>query len=88
MKFWGLRGYTHGGAYVLTVMTAEGAAAALAAIRVNDDVHLEHQPETLPRFHERAAGGIDRLVAENEIELLDLPRWQAKKAELGDAIYR
>jgi len=88
MRFWGLRGYTHGGAHVLTVMAAEGAGAALATLQTNDDVHLEHQPGTLPRFHERADGGIARLVGENGIELLELPQWQAKKEELGEAIYR
>jgi hypothetical protein len=88
MRLWGLRGYTHGGAYVLTVMGDAGATAALAAVRINDDIHVESQPGLLPRYHEKGAGGIDRLIAENGIELLELPDWRATKERLGDAVYR
>ncbi|MSP83416.1 MAG: hypothetical protein EXQ94_10945 [Alphaproteobacteria bacterium] len=88
MKLYGLRGFTHGGQKTLTVMSPDGAKAALKAIRADDGVITEAEPGRLTIYFERLAGTIDRLISLNNIEVLDKPGWDAKKAEIGDSTGR
>ncbi len=89
MTLYGLMGFTHGWGRVLTVMSADGAGAALAAIDPGEDaVPMSAGPGRLTRYMERREGGLDRLVARHGVAVLSKEDWDAKKKELGEAIYR
>jgi len=86
VPLFGLLGFTHGAAKVLTVMSPRGARAALVAVAANDDVIVEASPGYLTRYAEKRQGGLRRLVEANGIELLSKADWDARKAEFGNAI--
>lgn len=88
MTLYGLYGFTHGGARVLTVMCPDGVAAALAAIQVRDDVIVQAGAGRLTQYHEKRSGALRRLVAENRVSVLSKPEWDDMKARLGEAIFR
>lgn len=89
ITIYGLMGFTHGWASVLTVMSPAGPGAALAAVEAGDDVALlSAGPGRLTRYMEKREGGLDRLVARHGVAVLSKEDWDARKAELGDAIYR
>ena len=88
MKIYGLLGFTHGWAKVLTVMSPEGSPRALAGIADGDEVTVNAGPGRLTQFVEKRAGALDRLVAAHGIELLSKAEWDARKAEAGEAIWR
>ncbi len=88
MTIYGLHGITHGAAKVLTVMSPEGARRALHAIAVDEDVVVSASPGHLTRYQEKRRGALARLIAENGIAVLTKHEWDAKKAELGDAIWQ
>lgn len=88
MTIYGLHGITHGAAKVLTVMSPEGARRALHAIAVDEDVVVSASPGHLTRYQEKRRGALARLIAANGIAVLTKCEWDAKKAELGDAIWQ
>ena len=88
MPVYGLLGMTHGWARVLTVMSAAGATAARAAMTLNADVSERAGEGRLTQYHERRQGGLDRLVRDNGIAVLEKPEWDRTKALLGEGIYR
>ena len=83
---YGLKGFTHGWARVLTVMSAEGVSALQARIEAGEDVSVAVAEGRLTQYVERRKGGLDRLIAANGIVLLSKADWDAKKTELGAAI--
>lgn len=85
-RLYGLMGFTHGWAKVLTVTGAgpEGGAAALARLGRPDGVEVLAGDGALPRFLEKRRGALQRLVAEHGIVVLDRAQWEARKAAGGD----
>ncbi len=88
MELYGLLGFTHGWGRLVTVMSAHGASAVRAHIDAGDDVAVVAGEGGLTRYHGRRAGALDRLIAQYGIVVLSNHAWEAKKAELGDAIGR
>jgi hypothetical protein len=88
MTLYGLYVFTHGWATVLTVMSPAGATAALAHVEAGDDVTTSAGEGRLTQYSARREGALERLVEANGIIVLSKPEWDAKKAELGDAIWR
>ncbi len=86
MIIYGLHGFNHGGAKVLTVMSPQGAPAALRALAGGGDVITNAGPGRLTQFLEKRAGALAHLIAAHGIVVLTKPDWDAKKAELGDAV--
>jgi len=86
VPLYGLLGFTHGAAKVLTLMSPCGAGAALAVVIAGDDVIVEASPGYLTRYYEKRQGALLRLAVEHRIEILSKAFWDAKKAEFGDAI--
>ena len=88
MTIYGLRGYTHGWGKLVTVMSPEGDSAARAAITAPaDDLMVVAGKRQLTQYHAKRHGALDRLIAAHHIIVLDKPAWDAKKAELGEAVY-
>lgn len=88
-KLYGLRGMSHGASLLITVMSGDGLAAVADGLAFDAaDLRRERYPGTLVRYHEVAAGGIDRFVARHGIEVLNFAAWTAMKKRLGAAIYR
>ncbi len=88
MRIYGLLGVTHGWGRLVTVMGPDGAAAVRDHIDPGGDVAVVAGEGGLTQYHGRRAGALDRLIARYGIVLLDNDAWEAKKAELGDAIRR
>ncbi len=88
MKLYGLMGFTHGWARVLTVMSAAGASAALAAIAAGGDVIVQAGEDRLTQYHAKRSGALERLIESHGIIVLAKPDWDARKKQLGEAIYR
>ena len=88
MILYGLMGFTHGWARVLTVMSAQGASAALAAIEAGGDVIVQAGGGKLTRYQAKRSGALERLIEEHGIIVLAKPDWDAMKQQLGEAIYR
>ena len=102
MILYGLLGFTHNGGRTLTVMSPEGAGAALAAIAARGaaggaaggeagavteaGVAVQAGPGQLTYYQEKRRGALQTLIAANGIAVLDKPAWDAKKAELGPSI--
>ena len=87
MILYGLLGFTHNGGRTLTVMTPEGASAALAAIAAGAGVAARAGPGQLTYYLEKRRGALRELIAAHEIIVLDKPTWDAKKAELGPDVF-
>lgn len=87
MELYGLYGFTHGGATVLTVMSPAGASAALAAVPATDDVIVLAGDGRLTQYHEKRSGALRRLIACAGIRVLAKREWDAVKARLGGSIY-
>ena len=89
MELYGLMGGSHGGAYLMTVMSPEGRQAVLDLIEPDPArVHIVVYETGLPQYHEMVSGGLTDLVTRYGIEVLDFHAWTAKKTELGDNVYR
>ncbi len=86
MIIYGLHGFNHGGAKALTVMSPQGASAALRAIAAGNDVITDADAGRLTWYLEKRAGALARLIEAHGIVVLTKPDWDAKKAELGDAV--
>ncbi len=89
MILYGLLGFTHNGGRTLTVMSPNGARAALAAMAAGagDDVVVQAGPGQLTYYLEKRRGALRELIAAHEIVVLDKPAWDAKKAELGLGVF-
>jgi hypothetical protein len=88
IELYGYYVFTHGWGRVLTVMSPAGATAVLKSVRVDDDVDVKAGKGRLTQFHEKRAGALDRVAAANGIRIVTKSEWDARKAQLGDAIYR
>ncbi len=86
MIVYGLLGFTHNGGRTLTVMSPDGARAALAAITAGGGVVTQSGPGQLTHYQEKRRGALQDLIAAHGIQVLDKPAWAAKKAELGAVI--
>lgn len=85
MTIYGLLGFTHGWARVLTIMSPEGSARALAALGEPADIAVQADEGALPRLYEKRGGALQRLVEAHGIELLERPAWEARKREMEGA---
>lgn len=85
--FFGLYGFSHGWARILTVMSPEGVGAIITTVKPGDGIHLQAGNGKLPQYHERREGALNRLAEEFGIVILTKAEWDSKKSELGDAIY-
>ncbi len=63
-----------------------GASAALRAIAAGNDVITDAGAGRLTYYLEKRAGALARLIEAHGIIVLTKPDWDAKKAELGDAV--
>jgi hypothetical protein len=86
MIIYGLFGFTHGGAKVLTVMSPEGASAALRSIAGVEDVIIDAGEGRLTSYLEKRRGALARLIEAHGIIVLNKAEWDAKKAGLGAAV--
>ena len=87
MTLYGLLGFTHNGGRTLTVMSPEGARAALAAIAAGGDVLAQAGPGRLTSYREKRRGALRDLIAAHGIQVLDKPAWDTKKSELGPGVF-
>ena len=87
MKIYGLLGITHGTARVLTVMSPEGARAALAHMPRSDDLIVTAGDGRLTRYQEKRDGALRRLIDAYGVEVLSKPEWDRHKQALGDDIW-
>jgi len=88
MVIYGLRGFTHGWGIILTVMSPEGDSAVRARIVPGPDIVATEGDGQLTQYQGKTRGALERLIEANGIIVLDKAAWDAKKAELGDAIRR
>ncbi len=84
---YGLFGITHGWGVLLTVMSPAGRREVERRIVPGPDIRVQGGPGRLTQYHERRAGALARMIEAHGIVVLDKPEWDAKKAELGEAIY-
>ncbi len=91
MILYGLLGLTHNGGRTLTVMSPEGARAALAAMAAGAGagagVATRAGPGQLTYYLAKRRGALQELIAAHDIVVLDKPAWAAKKAELGPGVF-
>lgn len=86
-ELFGLFGFTHGWAKILTVMSPQGASAVLRTLQGNDDVIVQSGDGRLPRYQEKREGALLRLAGAHGIVILTKTEWDARKVELGESIY-
>ena len=87
LELFGLYGFTHGWARILTVMSPQGASTVLRAVPGNEDVIVQSGDDQLPRYQEKRDGALLSLVNAHGIEILTKTEWDAQKAKLGEKIY-
>ncbi len=91
MILYGLLGFTHNGGRTLTVMSPEGARAALTAMAAGGaagaGIATQAGPGQLTYYLAKRRGALRELIAAHEIVVLDKPAWDAKKTELGPGIF-
>jgi len=88
VTIYGLRGVTHGAGRVLTLMSPEGASAVTSHVSAGDDVIADTGAGQLPRYREKRAGALDRLIEAYGVQVLSKADWDRKKEALGEAIWR
>lgn len=88
LTIYGLRGVTHGAAKVLTVMSPQGTSAIRDAIPAADGVMINMGAGRLTQYIEQRSGSLNGLIRAHGIVVLSKDIWDAKKAELGDAIWQ
>lgn len=88
MTIYGLWGFTHGWAKVLTVMSPDGSTRLLARIGAPEGVEVLAGDGALPRLLEKTGGALARVVEAHGIELLERAEWEARKAAAGAEAYR
>lgn len=77
----------HGWSKVLTVMSDRGRREPLALIRPGDGIEVRAGEGRLTQYHGLTTGHLERLIARYGIVLLSRAAWNAKKTELGSAIF-
>ncbi|MDH3379228.1 MAG: hypothetical protein OEQ39_20070 [Gammaproteobacteria bacterium] len=87
MTLYGLRGITHGGAKVLTVMSPSGARAVCERIDFGDDLIATGGDGRLTYYSEQRSGALNHIIEEYGIIVLSKADWDQKKAELGERIW-
>jgi hypothetical protein len=87
LELFGLYGFTHGWARILTVMSPAGATAVLNAVPGNEGVIAQSGEGLLTRYHEKHQDALERLTREHSIIILTKSEWDAQKAKLGEKIY-
>jgi hypothetical protein len=87
MKIYGLCGVTHGTARVLTVMSPEGARAALDHMPRTDDLIVNAGDGRLTWYQEKRDGALRRLIEAYGVEVLSKPEWDRRKGTLADDIW-
>ncbi len=87
MTLYGLTGFTHSGARILTLMSPQGRAVVAEHVRPGTDVIAYADAGMLPRYQEKRSGALARLVADYDIIVLSKPQWDRMKAALGDRIW-
>ena len=90
MELYGHLGWAHGGARVITVMSPAGKTAVLDRLgREGAGYFLLFAGERqLPHYQVRQDGSLERLIAAHGIVILDFAAWTARKAGLGEAIWK
>jgi len=88
MKIYGLHGITHASARVLTVMSPEGAHAALAYMTRTPDLIVNAGDGRLTQYLEKREGAIRWLIEEYGIEVLTKTEWDRRKQALADDILK
>lgn len=88
MTIFGLLGFTHGWARVLTVLSPQGSAQILEVVQAGEDVVVKAEPGRPIQYVERRSAGLADLVARHGIIVLTKDQWDAKKAEVGEAAWR
>lgn len=86
-ELFGLYGFSHGWARILTVMSPRGIGAILATVQPGYGLRLEAGEGRLPRFHEIREGELDRLIEDYGIVILNKQEWDARKRQFSDTIY-
>ena len=87
MILYGLFSRTHHGwSKVLTVMGPEGPAAIASHIDPGPGIAASTEAGRLPQYHEKREGALAALIDRYGIVVLGKAEWDAKKAELGDAV--
>ncbi len=87
MIVYGLLGFTHNGGRTLTVMSPDGARAALAALAAGPEVATHAGSGQLTHYQEKRRGTLQDLIAAHGIQVLDKPSWDTKKSELGPGVF-
>ncbi len=87
MKAYGLLGITHGAAHVLTVMSPEGARAALEHMTRTDDLIVNAGDGRLTQYLEKRSGALQRLIDRYDVEVLSKAEWDRRKQVLADSIW-
>jgi len=87
MKIYALLGITHGAARVLTVMSPEGAPAALLHMSHTDDLIVNAGDGRLTQYLEKRGGALQRLIDSYDVEVLSKTEWDRRKQALGDDIW-
>ena len=71
------------------LMSPNGAGAVIERFAHEDGIFLLFASERrLPHYHVQQDGTLDRLIEAHGISILDFAAWTAKKAELGEAVWR
>ena len=83
MRLYGLWLITHGGQKALAVMSPEGNDAVRRRGKDDEGEPTESEPGQITIYYERIAGALERLISLHDIEVLDKPRWDARKAEIA-----
>jgi len=83
-----LRGFTHGWAKSLTLMSADGATALRARIQPGDDLIVHAGPGRLPQLLEKRDGALARFIQTDAVQVLEKSDWDRRKTALGPSIYR
>jgi len=83
-ELFGLRTFSHGGQFVLTVISPMGAGAIIDCLQCYSGLSPVFEAGQPPRFLERREGGIDALIDRYDIEQVAHPRWQRLRQEFGD----
>ncbi len=88
LELYGLRGWCHGAAFLITVMSPSGTEKVVETLQYDpDDLRIEWYAGGLPRYLEKRRGGISRLVEKYGICVLGYREWTSVKAKLGSTIY-
>ncbi len=69
-------------------MSPSGASATLRHVEAGDGVTTNAGESRLTQDRAKRDGALEGLIEAHGIRVLSKPEWDAKKAELGEAIWR